>query len=155
MDGFTTVAGCMVEKLKLDGGEGISWGGTCRTVTIIINKMSSRNCNKGQWEQKIKDTMMGGDYDLAFIDGSKLEDGKAGSGWTVRKQLSGGRSLGDQAAVWDSEVTAIAETLRLSKGKRQLILSDSQAAIAAVIKAGRAVVNHRPRSGVRVPFCFG
>ena len=29
------------------------------------------------------------------------------------------------------------KTLRLSKGKKLLILSDSQAAIAAVIKAGR------------------
>ena len=32
---------------------------------------------------------------------------------------------------------AMAETLRLSKGKRLLILSDSQAAIAAAVKAGR------------------
>ena len=31
----------------------------------------------------------------------------------------------------------MAETLRLSKGKRLLILSDSQAAIAAVVKAGK------------------
>ena len=34
-------------------------------------------------------------------------------------------------------MTAIAETLRRSKGKRLLILSDSKAAIAAVVKAGR------------------
>ena len=39
--------------------------------------------------------------------------------------------------VWDPEVTAIAETLKLNKGRRLLILSDSKAAIAAVIKAGR------------------
>ena len=39
--------------------------------------------------------------------------------------------------MWDAKVTAMAETLRLSKGKRLLIRSDSQAAIAAVVKAGR------------------
>ena len=33
-------------------------------------------------------------------------------------------------------VTAIAKTLELCKGKRLLILSDSQAAIAALVKAG-------------------
>ena len=54
-----------------------------------------------------------------------------------RHQFCGGRGLGNRATVWDAEVTAIAETLRLSKGKRLLILSDSQAAIAAVVKAGR------------------
>ena len=31
----------------------------------------------------------------------------------------------------------MAETLRLNKGKRLLILSDSQAAIAAVVRVGR------------------
>ena len=80
---------------------------------------------------------MGGDYDVAFTDGSKLEGGETGSGWTFRNQFCGGRGLGNRAKVWDAEVTAVAETLRLSKGKRLLILSDSQAAIAAVVKADR------------------
>ena len=39
--------------------------------------------------------------------------------------------------MWDAEVTAIAETLRRSKGERLLILSDSKAAIAAIVKAGK------------------
>ena len=41
------------------------------------------------------------------------------------------------ATVWDAEVTAVAEVLRISKGMGLLILSDSQAAIAAIVKAGR------------------
>ena len=80
---------------------------------------------------------MAGDYDLAFTDGSKLEDGKTGAGWAIRNQFYGGRGLGDTATVWDAGVTAIAETLRRSKGKRLLLLSDSKAAIAAVVKAGK------------------
>ena len=90
-----------------------------------------------KWEERIKDTTMVGDYDLAFTDGSKLEDGKTGAGWTIRNQLYGGRGLGDTATVWDAEVTAIVETLKRSKGKRLFILRDSKAAIAAVVKGGK------------------
>ena len=46
---------------------------------------------------------MGGDNDLALTDGSKIEDGKAGAGWTVWNLFSGGRDLGDKATVWDAE----------------------------------------------------
>ena len=80
---------------------------------------------------------MGGDYDVAFTGGSKLDGNETGAGWTVRNQMRGGKRLGNKATVWDGEVTAIAKTLELSKGKRLLILSDSQAAIAAIVKAGR------------------
>ena len=55
---------------------------------------------------------------------------------TIRNQLCGGRGLGDAATVWDAEITAIAEMLKRSKGNRLLILSDSKAAIAAIVKAG-------------------
>ena len=61
---------------------------------------------------------MAGDYDLAFTDGSKLEDGKTGAGWTIRNQFYEGKGLGSIATVWDAEVIAIAETLKRSKGKR-------------------------------------
>ena len=44
---------------------------------------------------------------------------------------------GTITTVWDAEVTAIAETLRRCKGGRLLILSDSKAAIAAIVKAGK------------------
>ena len=54
-----------------------------------------------------------------------------------REPIPGGKGLGSMATVWDAEVTVIAEVLQLSKGKRLLILSDSQAAIAAIVKAGR------------------
>ena len=40
---------------------------------MIVNKNMSRE----RWEEKIN--VMGGDYDLAFTDGSKLEDGETGS----------------------------------------------------------------------------
>ena len=100
-DGFETVADRMVEKLELEGGEEISWGGTCRTVKVLTNKVGNGKMSKKQWEERIKDITMGGNYDLAITDGSNLEDGKAGAGWTIRNQFSGGRGLGDRATVWD------------------------------------------------------
>ena len=104
-----------------------------RRLKEIVNKDTS----KEKWEEAIKGAIMAGNYDVAFTDGSKLKDGKTGAGWTVRNQFHGGRGLGDTATVWDAEVMAITETLKRSKGKRMLILSDSKAAIAAVVKAGK------------------
>ena len=75
-------------------------------------------------EENIKGTTMGGDYDLAFTDRSKQEDGKTGAGWTVRNDFYRGRGLRAITTVWDAEVTAIAETLRRFKGGRLLILTD-------------------------------
>ena len=53
---------------------------------------------------------MAGDYDLAFTDGSKLENGNTGAGWAVRNQFNGGKGIGKLATVWDAEVLAISET---------------------------------------------
>ena len=46
-------------------------------------------------------------------------------------------SLFVTATVWDAEITAIAGVLKLSKGRRLLILSDSKAAFAAVTEVGK------------------
>ena len=79
-DGFVLVADRIFEKLEMEGGEEILWGGTYRTVKVLTNKVGRRKMIKKQWEERNKDITMRGDYDLAFTDGSKLEDGKAGVG---------------------------------------------------------------------------
>ena len=115
----------MVGKLGLDGSEEVSWGGHCRKVRVFTNEVGNKKMRREQWEEKIKEVTMGGDYDVAFTNGSKLEGGETGSGWTVRNQFRGGKGLGNRATVWGAEVTAIVKILRLNKGKRLLILSDS------------------------------
>ena len=79
-DGFETVADRMVEKLGLEGDEEISWGGACGKVEVYTKDIGNKDMSKEKWEERIKDTTMVGDYDLAFTDGSKLEDGKTGAG---------------------------------------------------------------------------
>ena len=74
----------MVENLGLVGKEEISWGGACRTVKVFTKEIGNKNMSREKWEEKTKDVTMGVDYDLAFTDGSKLENGKIGLGWTVR-----------------------------------------------------------------------
>ena len=44
--GFETVADQMVERLELEGGVEISWGGTCRTVKILTGKVCRRKMSK-------------------------------------------------------------------------------------------------------------
>ena len=92
--GFETVADRMVQKLRLEGDEEISWGGACQKVKVFSTEIGDKNTNRNRWEENIKDKTMGGDYDLAFTDGSKQEDGKTGAGWTVRNDFYGGRGLG-------------------------------------------------------------
>ncbi len=136
-DGFGTVAVRMVQKLGMEGDKEISWGGACQKVEVFSTEIGDRNTNRNRWEVKIKETIMGEDYNLAFMNGSKQEDGRTGAGWTVRNNFHEGRGLRKITTVWDAEVTPIAEALGRGKEERLLILSDSKAAIAVIIKAGK------------------
>ena len=86
-DGFETFADRMVEKLGLERGEAILWGEACKTVSIANTEVGNTNMSKKQWGERIKETTMGGDYDLASKDGTKLDNGQARSGWKVHNQF--------------------------------------------------------------------
>lgn len=104
-------------------------------MEIFTEENGNKDTNKRGWEKSIKVVTMAGDYELAFTNGSKQDDGKTGADSTVRNQFHGGKWLGTTATLWDAEVAAITETLKRSKGKRLLILSASKAATAAIVKA--------------------
>jgi len=74
-----------------------------------------------------------------YTDGSMNEDGMVGAGWYVEgERKSGGATLGKIATVWDGEVCGIRGALEDAPSETNVLnLSDSQAAIAAVKKAGR------------------
>jgi len=66
------------------------------------------------------------------------ENGVVGAGWHVEGGTQGGATSGMLATVWDSEVCGMRGALEdIPSNSNVLILSDSQAAIAAVRKAGR------------------
>ena len=67
-DGFETVADCIVNKLGLESDEEISWGGAFQKVEVFSTEIGDKNMNRNRWEEKIKDTTMGGEYDLALTD---------------------------------------------------------------------------------------
>ena len=73
-----------------------------------------------------------------FTDGSMSERGRVG-GYVEGKEGWGGREgVGRLATVWDGEVVGMRGGLQSApEGRKVLIFSDSQAAIAAVRRAGR------------------
>ena len=74
-----------------------------------------------------------------YTDGSMNEEGMVGGGWYVEEgKKLGGATLGKLATVWDGEVCGVRGALEDAPSETNiLILSASQAAIAAVKKAGR------------------
>lgn len=74
-----------------------------------------------------------------YTDGSMHEDGKVGAGWYVEGgKMYGAAGVGRVATVWGGEVCGMRGALEgAPEDSNILILSDSQAAIAAVRKAGR------------------
>jgi len=74
-----------------------------------------------------------------YTDGSMNEDGVVGVGWYIEGGKGVGEAtLGKLAMVWNGEMCGVRQALKYAPSESNvLILSDSQAAIAAVRKAGR------------------
>ena len=71
-----------------------------------------------------------------YTDGSMTE-GLVGGGWASEGVGGGSVALGSCATVWDGEVAGIRQALRIMPEGDLLVLSDSKAAIQAVVKAAR------------------
>ena len=57
--------------------------------------------------------------------------------WFEQERRGQGTALGTRATVWDGEIEGIKEAIRHCTPGPSLILPDSQAAIKAVVKAGK------------------
>ena len=101
----------------------------------------SLNCSptdpKAKWERNIEKAKEGNW--VLYSDGSKNEEGRVGSGWVSHGgKIEGKEGLGKLATVWDGEVKTVAEALSAwDKSGKVIVLSDSQAAIAAIKKPGQ------------------
>ena len=102
-----------------------------------MNPPAQADSPKESWQLAINETR--GNATVVFTDGSRDESGRVGAGWYVEGGLAQGHlGLGKCATVWDGEVAGMRKGLEaVDRRKKVLILSDSQAAIAAVKRAGR------------------
>ena len=95
----------------------------------------------GKWglrnrEKAIKDTGM----ECIYTDGNKSEEGRVGAAaWDEKRGETWETYVGSTATVWDGEVEGIRLAVERVGNRDNLLLTDSQAAIQAISKAGKKV----------------
>jgi len=142
-DGFTSVLTAIKSKagvLKEEGHERMSYGGRVEKVDVPEVMLQAQADSKAEvWTEAINQAREYCDATGVYTDGSMSEYGVVGAGWYVEGRKGVGEvTLGKLATVWDGEVCGVREALEDAPSESNiLILSDSQAAIAAVKKAGR------------------
>ena len=116
----------------------IEWGGECPSVEVDIRVLEvPKDATNGDWTKVIARAAEG--RRVIYSDGSKAEgvEGMVGGGWFESEDIRGGIAVGDRATVWDGEVAGMEGALRAVGKVPVWILSDSQAAIMAVKRAGK------------------
>jgi len=140
--GFTSVLTAIQSKagvLKEESHGRISYGGRVEKTEVPEVKLQAQADSKAEvWTEAINQAREHYKAIGIYTDGSMNEDGVVGAGWHVEGGTQGGVTLGKLATVWDGEVYGVRGALEdAPSNSNVLILSDSQAAIAAVKKAGR------------------
>jgi len=146
-DSFTSVLTAIQSKtgiLKEEGHERMSYGGRVKKIEVPEVKLQAQADSKAEvWTEAINQAREHCKASGVYTDGSMNEDCMVGRGWCVEggKRL-GGATFDKLATVWDGELCGVRGALEDAPSDSNiLILSDSQAAIAAVKKAkgtGRA-----------------
>ena len=109
-------------------------------VEVPVVMLQAQADSKAEvWTEAINQAREYCDATGVYTDGSMSEDGVVGAEWYVEGgQGVGEATLGKLATVWDGEVCGVRGALEDAPSETNvLILSDSQAAIAAVRNAGR------------------
>ena len=124
-----------------DGHEGLSIGGRVEKGEIPEVKLqANKDSEVDKWELAIneaKEESIG-----VFTDGSMNEEGKVGGEWHVEALAGAKERMGRLAMVWDGEVVGMRGGIQMVlEDQKILLLSDSQAVIAAVRKAGTSTKN--------------
>lgn len=138
-DGFTSVMSAILSKIGRvmeEGTEKVSIGGVTPRIVIPVVDLGLKSPDKAAiWVKRIGE--MKGDDVVVYTDGSMSEEGRVGGGWCSEGgTVKGSICLGRMATVWDGEVAGIWKALEKSPpGWKILVLTDSQAAIAAVVNA--------------------
>jgi len=126
--------------LKEEGHERMSFGSKVEKIKVPEVKLQAQADSKAEvLTEAINQAREYCEAMGIYTDGSMNENGVVGAGWYVERGKGGGEvTLGKLAIVWDGEVCGMRGALEDAPSETNiLILSDSQAAIAAVKKAGR------------------
>ena len=115
--------------------EEIEWGEDIERCELHeTNLQCGPNTPTATWEKAISLTKR----TPIYTDGSKSDAGVVGGGYYLQQDQLGPR-VGTIATVWDGEITGMKMGLRAAGNTEEkvIVLSDSKAAIQAVINAGR------------------
>ena len=106
---------------------------TIEVLDLECDEKSSRE----EWKEAIEGATR--NRTAIYTDGSKAEGtlGMVAGSWFEQEGRGQGTAVGTRATVWDGEIEGIKEAIRHYTAGPSLILSDSQAAIKAVVKAGK------------------
>ena len=122
-------------RIREEGNKRLSWGGNCvKNIVSEINLNCSATATKSEWEKNIERAKE--NNWIFYSDSSQNEKGRVGSGWVSHNgRIKRKVGLGKLATVYDGEVKAIREALTAwDRSGKVIILTDSQAAIAAIKK---------------------
>ena len=155
-DGYTSVATRILAKAMTED-EVAAWG--CETETCQVEEVQltsttgadfdmeappctplSKDDPPSSWKAAINEIKTKDGVKVMYSDGSR-ENGNTGAGWhgelRGRGMTEGSAYVGESTTVWDGEIRGVLGALRATRAEPNiLILTDSQAAISAIRKAG-------------------
>ena len=118
-------------------GEGeLSVGGECWSGHVdVVDLGCCKTSTSAAWEQAIGNASEG--RLVIYTDGSTDGGGRVKGGWHTQGNGAGSVAVGNVATLWDGEVAGIRQALRMAPDIDILVLSDSTAALQAVVRAAR------------------
>ena len=130
-------AGIGVVDEGVAGTGQLSCGGECwRGHVDVVDLGPCKSFTSEVWERAIKEA--GAGKLVVYTDGSRDSGGQVGGGWHAPQNGAGSVAVGSIATVWDGEVAGIRQALRMAPEVDMLVLSDSTAALQAIVRAARS-----------------
>ena len=130
-------AGIGVVDEEIAGKGQLSFGGECwRGQVDVVDLGPCKFSTFEMWERAIEEAGEG--RLVVYTDGSRHSGGQVRGGWYAPENGAGSVAVGRIATVWDGEVAGIRQALRMAPEVDMLVLSDSTAALWAIVRAVRS-----------------
>ena len=130
-------AGIGVVDEGIAGKGQLSYGGECwRGRVDVVDLGPCKSSTSEVWERAIKEAGEG--RLVVYTDGSRDGGGQVGGGWHAPENGAGSVTVGSITTVCDGEVAGIRQALRVAPEFDMLVVSDSTAALQAIVRAARS-----------------